>query len=192
MPDPAFAIDATIRSASLTSVPSNEKMESVASRMALAVVWSMPVHMFLNRLTRPGSVVGSGAPCFQFSNCSAYSCSSSLPGASMPAIGRGSAMSYGCSTPGLVCIQNADLAATKSGTLKAPVSASKYELTSRCWWHTFSGVESKSTSPASRAAWRFALKTYSGERYESPPYFLTPLSGWLSAPSGRSLRQIGG
>ena len=110
----------------------------------------------------------------------------------MPAIGRGSAMSYGWSTAGLVWNQKADLFATNSGTRKSPVSMSKYESTRRCWEQTLSGVESKSTRPASSAAWRLALNTYSGERKESPPFLPAPLSGWLSVPSGRSLRQIGG
>ena len=91
---PAFAIDASRRSASETSVASKLKIVSVASRSILAVVWSMPVHMFLKRLTRFGSSVGS-VPLsgFHLFSRSAKSFSSSLPGVSMPAIGRGSAMS---------------------------------------------------------------------------------------------------
>ena len=113
---PAFAIDATLRSASLTSVASKLKMVSVASRSILAVVWSTPVHMFLKRLTRLrcGCVVGSPRPSNpHFSR--AKSVSSSLPGASIPAIGRGRLMSYGCSTDGLVCTQNAFFCRHTSG-----------------------------------------------------------------------------
>ena len=170
---PAFAIDATLRSASLTSVASKLKIVSVASRSILAVVWSMPVHMFLKRLTRlsPGCVVASPPSNPHFSR--AKSVSSSFPGASMPAIGRGKLMSYGCSTDGLVCTQKAFFRRQTSGILKVP-SAPKYDAGLSWSWFTRSGVESKSTRAAPSAFGSLPQKTFSGPSHESPPNRFTP------------------